>query len=1015
MALVVVLAVSTLWLGSPALARNHSELEWQTLTTEHFLVHYHQGAEQTARRTAAIAEEVYPAITGLYDFEPELPVHFIIRDTDDYANGATYYYDDKIEIWATALEFHLRGTHNWLRDVITHEFTHMVQLQASARMPHRLPAVYLQAFGYEPERREDVLIGYPRAIISYPISGTITSAWFAEGVAQYQTARIYNDWWDTHRDMILRMATLDGTILTYDQMTDLDKNGLEAEMVYNHGNGFVRWIAERYGEEKLGEIARGLSKFWAVSEQGAFKDATGKSASELYADWKADLEREYGEVRATIEPDAVLGTATSEGGYLNLYPRYRAGTGELYWVTNQGSDYGSVRLVRRDLEQAGSPDGEIRSLTRGMGTPPAFTPDGNRIYYSKRLERNRYGSRVYDVYVLDLETRREKRLTHDLRAKDPSPSPDGEYIAAVLNGDGTGELVLLDAEGVIARHLTVESPHGTQYYQPVWSEDGGQLLYTTYQGVSRDIALIDLDTGESQMLASTPADERDPIFVPGENAIIFSSDRTGIFNLFHLDLDTGAIRQLTNVYGGAFFPDISADGELAYSAFTGAGYEIRRLPHAEWYDREVDPGEPIEPRGDYRLASAGPTALKLTENRFYDGPASDYKDSFPVTQFMPRLIIDDGRPRLGAYIGAREILERHSVFGGGAVGRRYGGFEFEGFVLYENRMLPVTIFADAFRVRRRSEDLADAKITGGIHEGEVRPVNFELRYDVTEIDAGVRYEWGPPFSYRYRKDLSVYYIRQKNHINLFATDDLDGSFYGKDGWDYYVGNSVHVRYDYRSVGRAIDSEINPRGGRQFTLRWAHNWANLNPAGNVDTENFQPIFEKNEFNEYEIDWREFFPLPWGRHTLELRGRGGLIDDTEVDDFFWWPIGSKPGLRGYSYFSKQGRKMAIAAATYRFPILRRIDQRFLSLFMHRLYGGVFFEAGNAWNDESLEGLSANRLLRDAGFELRLESTSFYVFPASFYIEGAYGFDEIYDDDGRQLGGNEWRWYTGLLFGY
>ncbi|MGD8394761.1 MAG: hypothetical protein PVF43_04725, partial [Candidatus Eiseniibacteriota bacterium] len=618
-------ALAAVFAGDTAVAGNDSQLRWQTLTTEHFYVHFHEGTEGTARRVASIAEEIYPAITGLYDFEPPHRTHFIIRDTDDYANGATYYYDDKIEIWATALEFQLRGTHNWLRDVITHEYTHMVQLQSAARMPHAMPAVYLQGFGYEKERRDDVLIGYPNTIISYPLTGTMSSAWFAEGVAQYQTAAIYNDWWDTHRDMLLRAATLEGKLLTYEQMGDLDKNGLEAELVYNHGNSLVRWIAAHYGEESLRAICRELARFWRLDEESAFETVTGKSAHELYTAWKADLERGYGEVAAEIRPEAILGEAVSDGGYLNLYPSFRPGTEELYWVTNAGHDFGATSLVRRDLGAEavsdGGADGEalIESLEGGVSTPPAWLPDGSQVFYGKRTEDNPHGYRVYDVYRLDLETEEEERLTHGMRARDPAPSPDGERIVAVLNGDGTNELVLLDRDGTPVRDLTEESPHGTQYYQPHWSPDGRRIVYTVFNGVSRDVALMDVESGAVRLLVHSPADERDPCFVPGEGAILFASDRSGIFDIYRLDLDSGAMIRVTHVLGGAFYPSVAADGQLAFSAYTADGYETRILARADWGDTPVDREEPVAPRGDYRLAA-------VSESDAGAAPHADHTD-----------------------------------------------------------------------------------------------------------------------------------------------------------------------------------------------------------------------------------------------------------------------------------------------------------------------------------------------------------------------------------------------------
>jgi len=165
---------------------NHPELKWLSFETEHFKIHYHEGAEWTAQETAHIAEAIYGPVTSLYDYEPDAKTHLYLKDYDDFSNGITYYYDNKIELWATPLDFLLRGNHSWLHDVITHEFTHIVTLQKAMKLPRSIPAAYFQVIDYEDEKRDDVVYGYPRVIASYPIPGIIMPMWLAEGVAQYQ-------------------------------------------------------------------------------------------------------------------------------------------------------------------------------------------------------------------------------------------------------------------------------------------------------------------------------------------------------------------------------------------------------------------------------------------------------------------------------------------------------------------------------------------------------------------------------------------------------------------------------------------------------------------------------------------------------------------------------------------------------------------------------------------------------------------------------------------------------------
>ena len=60
--LLLLLAVCTP--SQHAAAWNKSEIEWKTLDTEHFEIHFHPGEEWSARQTAAIAEAIYEPITA---------------------------------------------------------------------------------------------------------------------------------------------------------------------------------------------------------------------------------------------------------------------------------------------------------------------------------------------------------------------------------------------------------------------------------------------------------------------------------------------------------------------------------------------------------------------------------------------------------------------------------------------------------------------------------------------------------------------------------------------------------------------------------------------------------------------------------------------------------------------------------------------------------------------------------------------------------------------------------------
>src|SRR5690606_2487936 len=139
----------------------------------------------------------------------------------------------------------------------------------------------------------DVLYGYPDAIVTYPIPVLNNPAWLAEGTAQYQRAFLDYDRWDTHRDMLLRTRVLAGEELSLAQMGGFySHSSLLRESVYNHGFACTRYLANTYGEDVLRKVSAALGKWKNWNVERAIRDATGKPAGDVYADWMSTLRRE---------------------------------------------------------------------------------------------------------------------------------------------------------------------------------------------------------------------------------------------------------------------------------------------------------------------------------------------------------------------------------------------------------------------------------------------------------------------------------------------------------------------------------------------------------------------------------------------------------------------------------------------------------------------------------------------------------------------------------------------------
>ena len=574
-------------------------LDWYTIETEHFNVHFHadssgEGASRSAQVVARIAEEVYEPITSLYEYEPDGRVAIVLIDYEDYSNGAAYFFDNKIEIWAPALESTLRGANGWLRNVIAHEFTHIVQVQKTMMGSRRMPFYYFQYLDYEEVRRPDVLYGYPRAILSYPVPVLNNPAWLAEGTAQYQREGLRYDKWDTHRDMILRTQLLAGEGYSLDQMgTFASKTSIQREQVYNHGFAFTHYLANTYGEDILREVSEQLARLSNWNVERALSDALDEPADEVFGRWQNDLTVEY-EARTTgIRANLVEGELVEEEGFTNLYPAYSPDGTRLAYLSNKGRDYNILSLYVRDLvsgeESAFRIDGletEYGGYTCALGKPLiggvsgrfAWMPDGRSIIYAKISGNNR-GRRFSDLYRLDIEEEESERLTHDRRAAEPAVSPDGSQLVFVKQGDGSTNLYLMDLTAhnpeATIQSLTTYAD-GTQVSDPAWHPDGGWIYFGRSRERERGLYRVRPGGGVAETVLDDPGvDERSPVFM-SDGTLVFASDVSGIYNLYSR-AEEGELEALTNVLGGAFMPTVSTSGDVTYARFQHDGYKIATL------------------------------------------------------------------------------------------------------------------------------------------------------------------------------------------------------------------------------------------------------------------------------------------------------------------------------------------------------------------------------------------------------------------------------------------------------
>ncbi|MBN1465099.1 PD40 domain-containing protein, partial [candidate division KSB1 bacterium] len=517
-----------------------------------------------------------------------------------------------------------------------------------------------------------------------------------------------------------------------------------------------------------------------------------------------------------------------------------------------------------------------------------------------------------------------------------------------------------------------------------------------------DIKLLDVEDGSIMDLISGEADARDPVFSPDGKRIYYACDKSGIFNIYSVDVSSGDEKLWTNVVGGAFMPNVAMDGTLYYSLFDHDGYKISALSEPEAIDPALAVYVDASELAPELQNSFDPNRL-VAERDYDDATLPDvqikpYSVRYGQFSFLPRVMVDSLRLKLGTYFYASDILNRISVLGGVAANRV---LDVDIFAMMEYRHLPPTMFVEFYYFTR------NVKRNIAIIEDYPKDVPVDVHFRVVEGDVGGYYDLKDDLRMR----TSFVHSRYTSKIGDFYFAP-QGVQFRSPANTYFIGNHIRLQWDWDKVAPGMNSSINPSAGRKIMLRYSYEFNKFFVGYSTEDENIiaQKEYAHFNINKIELEWAEHIGMPWSRkHALTAQFKGGYID-RPIDSFFYFFAGGMPGLRGYPFYAIEGRKMLLGRLTYRFPLFSHLQKQLLHLTTDKLFLSAFFEYGNAFDEDKIVWQKFKRVL---GGGLRMQLFSFYGFPTALAFDAAYGLDE--QEIEGYVFGNEWRYYFTLLFDF
>ncbi|MGH2575987.1 MAG: TolB family protein, partial [Ignavibacteria bacterium] len=374
------------------------------------------------------------------------------------------------------------------------------------------------------------------------------------------------------------------------------------------------------------------------------------------------------------------------------------------YLSNKTSDYGATSLFIRNL----SDNKNEELIITGVPSNYSWSPHKSKIIFSRRNPATIHGVRVFDIYEYDLKSKEETQITFNLRAHSPAYSPDGKRVAFVEIKDGTQNIAVAELKGnkpIKEVKMLTNFSSGEQAYNPKWSPDGESIICEFSQNVDRSIAKIHVETGFLTFMFKDEnnTDYRDPVYSPDGKYLIFSSDRSGIFNIYSYDLDMETkysatrfeyINQLTNVIGGAFMPFVDDKGNLIFASFESSGYKINLLSSHTSLDTLIEESNAVYVKPERVLekyAQENGSNSSSAKNNFdwdkmknfndRDVPLKEktsYKNIATSLFLIPVLRFDNYTKskkfadiiKPGLYFYSSDVLGRMGIFGGASINKQ---------------------------------------------------------------------------------------------------------------------------------------------------------------------------------------------------------------------------------------------------------------------------------------------------------------------------------------------------------
>lgn len=603
-----------LWLVSTSSDAFNPALDWKTLETQHFLIHFEHSQTELAKTTANISESVHDQLSKKLNWTPAQKTHLVLTDHTDLANG----YASPLPFNRSVLFVHPPAAgamdfQSWLESLITHEYTHVLHLDkatGAAGWFHNL-------FG--------------RAAPFFP--NLFQPSWAIEGLATFHETEPENRLGRGQSSLFALMMReeLAHGFKSIDEV-NMASPSWPLNARYLYGYFFFEFIRETYGDEAvvayIDNYSDNLIPFLLNTNANTVLD---KNMTELWQAFEQYLRNKY-----PLDNHQHADRLSDDGFFKSDI--VSDASGRVYFAAYDGYKNPYLGVLNPDNST------EVLQDLNALAMIDWHEDEGVLIAQPEVCDEY---YQYFDLYRFSPDDQSLTRLTECARYTEAVWAPDGDSIFALKAENGIFQIDQLSLAGDFIRTVWTAPDKRVVSYLDI-RHDGNRLLATVQRPnqTRAHLELFDLESLTWEALIPGEAHQWHGQFIAGTSKISFTSDHGDNFSLHLYDTEKHSLSNLTPHLSSGLFQHVHLTDRIVALEYSHQGYDLVSVqPVLESVSL---------PAG--QTSSNNTTDYPTTEFRIRDYSASQ---SLMPTYWLPFAVGNDNTFELGATTNGQDALENH--------------------------------------------------------------------------------------------------------------------------------------------------------------------------------------------------------------------------------------------------------------------------------------------------------------------------------------------------------------------